>query len=296
MRKDEVLRKKKKRQKALCLFIAEIIAGIIILILLIAIVRQATLISKKIAALEVSKTNISTLDDASSDKNLDRETDNTSDDDSGDISGTVSSVGSTDTFNASTNTINFYDDGKWNLMLVNASNTLDESYAESITLTQLRNGQSVDSRCYPYLQEMMDDCRAAGYSPIICSSYRTYQRQQEIFNEQVQTYINQGMTRKEAKAKTADSVALPGTSEHELGLAVDITDVSEQKIVSGMDEQPVQKWLMKNCYKYGFILRYPKDKEDVTGIVYEPWHFRYVGKEAAKYIYENDITLEEYVG
>ena len=183
---------------------------------------------------------------------------------------------------------------EWNLILVNSSHKLDEAYAESIPLTQLKNGQSIDSRCYPELQQMMDDCRAQGYSPIICSSYRTHEKQQELFEQQVQVYRNDGMDRKAAEAKTAKSVAVPGTSEHELGLAVDITDVAEQRIVSGMEEQPVQQWLMKNCWKYGFILRYPEDKSDITGIVYGPWHYRYVGKEAAKYIYDNGITLEEY--
>lgn len=185
-------------------------------------------------------------------------------------------------------------DTEWNLILVNSSHKLDKSYVESIPLTQLKNGQSIDSRCYPELQQMMDDCRAQGYSPIICSSYRTHEKQQELFNQQVQVYMNDGMDRQKAEAKTAKSVAVPGTSEHELGLAVDITDIAEQKIVSGMEEQPVQQWLMKNCWKYGFILRYPEDKADITGIVYEPWHYRYVGKEAAKYIYDKQITLEEY--
>lgn len=183
---------------------------------------------------------------------------------------------------------------EWNLTLVNSSHKLEQSYVESIPLTQLKNGQSIDSRCYPELQQMMDDCRAQGYSPIICSSYRTHEKQQELFNQQVQVYMNDGMDRQKAEAKTAKSVAVPGTSEHELGLAVDITDIAEQKIVSGMEEQPVQQWLMKNCWKYGFILRYPEDKADITGIVYEPWYYRYVGKEAAKYIYDKQITLEEY--
>lgn len=183
---------------------------------------------------------------------------------------------------------------EWNLILVNSSHKLDEAYVESIPLTQLKNGQSIDSRCYPELQQMMDECRAQGYSPIICSSYRTHEKQQELFNQQIQIYMNDGMDRQKAEEKTAKSVAIPGTSEHELGLAVDITDIAEQKIVSGMEEQPVQQWLMKNCWKYGFILRYPEDKADITGIVYEPWHYRYVGKEAAKYIYSNQITLEEY--
>lgn len=185
--------------------------------------------------------------------------------------------------------------GEWNLILVNSTHPVDEAYVAAIELTLLRNGQSVDTRCYPDLQKMMDDCRAEGYNPIICSSFRTYQRQQELFEQQVKKYRNQGMDRKAAETEAAKSVAIPGTSEHELGLAVDICDIKNQRIVSGMETQPVQRWLMENSWKYGFILRYPADKADITGIVYEPWHYRYVGKEVAKYIYENHITLEEYV-
>lgn len=184
---------------------------------------------------------------------------------------------------------------EWNLILMNRTHFIDEDYVARIILTQLSNGQSVDSRCYPDLQKMMDDCRAEGYSPVICSSFRTYQKQTQLFEQQVDTYINQGMDRKAAEAKAEQSVAIPGTSEHELGLAVDITDMNNQKIVSGMESQPVQRWLMENSWKYGFILRYPADKSDITGIVYEPWHYRYVGYDAAKYIYENQITLEEYL-
>ena len=92
---------------------------------------------------------------------------------------------------------------KWNLILVNSSHKLDQSYAENISLTQLRNGQSIDSRCYPELQQMMDDCRAQGYSPIICSSYRTHEKQQELFNQQIQIYMKDGMDRQEAEEKTA---------------------------------------------------------------------------------------------
>lgn len=184
---------------------------------------------------------------------------------------------------------------EWNLILVNRTHPVDEDYIAGITLTPLINGQSVDSRCYPDLQKMMDDCRAEGYSPVITSSFRTYQRQTDIFHQQVLTYMNQGMDRQTAEAETAKSVAIPGTSEHELGIAVDITDMDDQRVISGMEEQPVQRWLMENSWRYGFILRYPVDKSDITGIVYEPWHYRYVGYEAAKYIYENEMTLEEYV-
>lgn len=186
-------------------------------------------------------------------------------------------------------------DHEWNLILVNSTHFVNQDYISNIKLTKLRNGQAVDERCYPDLQRMMDDCRKEGYSPIICSSFRTNQKQRELFKKQVSEYMSQGLSEQDAKAEAAKSVAIPGTSEHELGLAVDIADINNQNLISGMESQPVQQWLMENCWKYGFILRYPPDKSDITGIVYEPWHYRYVGYGAAKYIYENNLTLEEYL-
>ena len=181
----------------------------------------------------------------------------------------------------------------WYLTLINSENPIDDNY--QITLTRLRNKQAIDSRCYPELQSMMDDCRAAGLSPIICSSYRTYEKQEELFEQQVQEFINQGYGKLDAQKKAAGAVARPGTSEHELGLAIDIVDESNQRLNQYQENTAVQRWLMQNSWRYGFILRYPSDKTDITGIQYEPWHYRFVGKEAAKEIYENNWTLEEYL-
>ena len=90
-------------------------------------------------------------------------------------------------------------------------------------------------------------------------------------------------------------VARPGTSEHELGLAVDIIDTQLWDLVEEQENLPAQQWLMENSWKYGFIFRYPKDKIEITGIIYEPWHYRYVGKELAAEIHESGLTLEEYL-
>lgn len=182
---------------------------------------------------------------------------------------------------------------EWPLILVNPWNSVPNDY--SITLTQLKNGQAVDERCYPELQEMMDDCRAEGLSPLICSSYRTQEKQEQLFTNQVQRYVNLGYSTDDAKAEAAKRVAIPGTSEHQLGLAVDIVDVQNQNLDSSQENTDVQRWLMKNSWKYGFILRYPSDKTDITGIIYEPWHYRYVGKDVAKELYEQGICLEEYL-
>ena len=181
----------------------------------------------------------------------------------------------------------------WNLILVNPWNPLPEDY--SVTLTQLKNGHAVDERCYPELQAMMDACRAAGLSPVICSSYRTQEKQETLYNNQVNKLIARGYSTGEAKTEAAKAVAVPGTSEHQLGLAVDIVDLNNQNLDSSQEDTAVQKWLMEHCWEYGFILRYPNGKSEITGIIYEPWHYRYVGKDAAKEITDAGICLEEYL-
>ena len=183
---------------------------------------------------------------------------------------------------------------EWNLFLVNPWNPIPENYEPE--LTYLRNGQAVDSRCYPELQQMMDDCRAAGFAPLICASYRTMEKQEALFEDKEARLIREGCPENEVEAEAAKVVAYPGTSEHQLGLALDIVDVSYQQLDTEQENTPVQQWLMKNSWKYGFVLRYPADKSDITGIIYEPWHYRYVGKEAAAEIYENKLCLEEYLG
>ena len=103
-------------------------------------------------------------------------------------------------------------DHEWNLILVNSTHFVNQDYISNIKLTKLRNGQAVDERCYPDLQRMMDDCRKEGYSPIICSSFRTNQKQRELFKKQVSEYMSQGLSEQDAKAEAAKSVAIPGTS------------------------------------------------------------------------------------
>ncbi len=181
----------------------------------------------------------------------------------------------------------------WKLMLVNSDTPLPENY--EIKVKQLNNGQAVDERCYEELQSMMDDCRGAGFSPVICSSYRTQEKQQMLFDNQVEKWKNQGYSEDEAKIEAGKLVAVPGTSEHQLGLALDIVDISYQLLEEKQEDTPAQKWLMENSWRYGFILRYPKDKTDITKISYEPWHYRYVGKKAAKEIFDEKICLEEYL-
>lgn len=185
------------------------------------------------------------------------------------------------------------DKEQWNLILVNPWNPIPENH--SITLTELKNDQAVDERCYPALQDMMDACRAEGLSPVICSSYRSMEKQKNLFKKQVDMMLATGLSQAEAEKEAAKAVAIPGTSEHQLGLAVDIVDLNNQSLDESQEETGVQKWLLAHCWEYGFILRYPNDKSKITGIMYEPWHYRYVGKETAMEIYRKGICLEEYL-
>ena len=182
----------------------------------------------------------------------------------------------------------------WELIRVNGENPLSEDFSVP-ELTQLKNDQSIDNRAYPSLQEMMDAARAAGYEPLICSSYRAWDKQTELFQKKVQSYLDQGYTQAEAENQASFWVARPGTSEHQTGLAVDIVDQNYQLLDEKQENTPVQQWLMAHCTEYGFILRYPTEKSEITGIGYEPWHDRYVGLDAAREVTEQGLCLEEYL-
>lgn len=185
------------------------------------------------------------------------------------------------------------DESQWNLILVNPWNRLPDDY--EVKVTPLEDGQAIDERAYSDLQNMLGDCRSEGLNPVICSSYRTMEKQKRLFKNKVDRCLAQGYSEEEAEQKAAAEVAVPGTSEHQLGLALDIVDRSNQMLDESQEDTEVQKWLMKNSWKYGFILRYPTNKSSITGIIYEPWHYRYVGKTAAKEIYDSGICLEEYL-
>ncbi len=181
----------------------------------------------------------------------------------------------------------------WRLVLVNSKTALPDDFA--VSLTQLANGLSVDKRCYSDLQAMLTDCRAAGLSPVVASAYRTREEQTELYESKVRRLQGEGMDEEKARQEAAKVVAVPGTSEHHLGLAVDIVDQSYQLLDEGQAKTEVQKWLMEHCWDYGFILRYPVNKTDVTGIIYEPWHYRYVGKDYAASIKASGLCFEEWL-
>jgi D-alanyl-D-alanine carboxypeptidase len=181
----------------------------------------------------------------------------------------------------------------WNLELVNQAHPQRPDYIP--TTAALPNGKEVDVRIYDALVAMLNDCKSAGLDPIVCSAYRSIDTQRELFDNKVSRLMADGMSYGEAYQAASTEVAVPGTSEHSLGLAVDICALSYQLLDAAQAETAEQKWLMAHSWEYGFILRYPDEKTDVTGIIYEPWHYRYVGTELAKTLYESGLTLEEYL-
>ncbi len=185
-----------------------------------------------------------------------------------------------------------YDANKEFLLLVNYDNPLDASH--SFNHHTLNCGLDIDARIYGDLYNMLYDLNQEDLHYSIVSAYRSREEQLDIINQNVLTNMEQGMSEEEAYEETYKTVQHVGTSEHESGLALDITSEGVFTLTESVEEYPTNIWLKEHCYEYGFILRYPKDKEDITGITYEPWHFRYVGVEAATFITENNLTLEEF--
>ena len=171
--------------------------------------------------------------------------------------------------------------------LVNPWNRIDEvdfhSHLKAV------EGVSVDKSAAKPLEELLTACRAAGFAPQVSQGYLSREEQTRRFEEQVRLLQEQeGLSQEAARERAAETVGLPGTNEHELGLAVHLTD-------TGGRDAGLQAWLEENAWQYGFILRYPADGQAVTGVPYTPGHYRYVGLAAASQMYMLRVTLEEYI-
>lgn len=181
----------------------------------------------------------------------------------------------------------------WCLILTNAEYPVPEDYEvglEAIPGTE----QSVDKRIYEPLMTMIGDMKAQGLSPIVCSGYRTLDKQEKLFNRKVLSYVKAGHTKEESYNLARQTISIPGSGEHCLGLAVDFYTRRYHKLERAFEDTPESKWLVEHAQDYGFVMRYGENKTDITGIQYEPWHYRYVGVEAAKYMKDNELSLEEF--
>ena len=174
------------------------------------------------------------------------------------------------------------------LRLVSLSHPLAEDYRPE--LVPIENEHEIDRRCYAGLMNLLEDCRAAGGCPSVQSAYRSAEEQRVLFEQAVDIRMkHMGMDRRLAMGSAAWYTAPPGTSEHQLGLAVDIAGDDAEA------DDFTLRWLSRNAWRYGFILRHPEGKEDITGIMSEPWHYRFVGEDAAEEIHRLGLTLEEYL-
>lgn len=183
--------------------------------------------------------------------------------------------------------------GNWRYALVDELRPLSQSFTPDVTETE--NGQYFDSRVVDSLNAMLAAAREAGFDVYLSNAYRPYSTQAYIFYGRASQIAYDGtVPYAEAEQIARKYVAYPGTSEHQLGLAADIVDSSSTTLdAEELNDLPLIVWLRENCAEFGFIQRYPSGKEDITGRV-EPWHFRYVGEQAAEYIMENGLTLEEF--
>jgi D-alanyl-D-alanine carboxypeptidase len=181
----------------------------------------------------------------------------------------------------------------WNLKLVNRYNVMHPDFEPY--LSSIGNGHYFDARAADSLVAMLDSARSQGLSPMVVSGHRSISRQRTLFNNQYNRQLERGLSSAEAHDAARRVVAYPGESEHNLGLAVDIVAVNYTSLTASFGQTPEGIWLANNSYRYGFVLRYPHHKQDITHIIYEPWHFRYVGVAHATAMFERDLVLEEYL-
>ena len=181
----------------------------------------------------------------------------------------------------------------WKYVLTNELHMLPKDFEAELEKTY--NGQRVDRRMRGELEAMIDAAKKDGHHLMICSSYRDYKKQDQLMDESIAKFVRRGLSYKDAFFKTKEQIALTGASEHHTGLAVDIVGKHHQSLDESQADTKEAKWLAEHAAEYGFILRYPKEKEDITMISFESWHYRYVGKEAAEYMKEKNLCLEEFI-
>ena len=180
----------------------------------------------------------------------------------------------------------------WRLILVNPTNYIPDDF--TVNLKQI-HGYMVDERIAEPYQNMYDAALKDGVNLLLCYGYRTKEQSQQLLDKQINKQMANGLSREQAEIEAIKWVAPPGTSEHHTGLAVDVVTPLHQVLNHEFENTDAARWMKENSYKFGFIIRFPKGKEDITKITYEPWHLRYVGEEHAKNMFQNDLCLEEYL-
>ena len=180
------------------------------------------------------------------------------------------------------------------LILANKNTPLPANYAPDLAYLEGGNYQ-MQRQAAAAFDRMKNAANDTGLHLMACSTYRSVERQTELFNAEIQKWMGQGMDEAAAREQAATVVMVPGCSEHNTGLAVDVGSITNQRVEEDFENEPEFAWLQEHAAEYGFILRYPADKVDITGVTYEPWHYRYVGVENAQKIKKSGLCLEEYL-
>ncbi len=284
--------KEKNAKKFLLVMLCIVVAFVGVVCIFISKRNETILAEKKINQLEAEANATPTVTQGSSQKSEDNQSQNNGDTTAADTTAkqeepkvTAPPPGTFD--NPSTIKI---DKDNWEMTLVNSAYRIPDSYEPDLIFV-CDSDQRLDRKVAAAYEKMYEAGLKDGVTLTPCSGYRSYERQKNNYTRKINYYLSQGFSEKEAKVKAATIIMPPGSSEHNLGYAMDIVVVEEW-----FDSTAEFKWLMKNAQNYGFILRYPKDKQDITKVIYEPWHWRYVGVENAKKIKASGLCLEEYLG
>jgi len=186
-----------------------------------------------------------------------------------------------------------FDKDDWRLVLINKQHPIPADY--TFTLGIIKGSMKCDERIIGDLLAMFQAAKEDGINLVVCSPYRDMSRQEMLFDRKIKKYMDKGMSYMEAYSYASQAVTVPGASEHQIGLAIDIVCDTYKELEEGFADTEAGKWLAEHSCEYGFILRYPSGKEYITGIEFEPWHFRYVGVDAAMAITEQGLCLEEFI-
>lgn len=183
----------------------------------------------------------------------------------------------------------------WRMVLVNPNVKLPDDYTVETETADAATGKELQTEAAEAYRQMAKAAEADGVSLMLCSGYRSVEYQQGLFDKKVEQCLSEGLSQEDAEIKAATIVAAPGHSEHNTGLAADIVTPDHQMLDTAFEQTPAFAWLSQHAAEYGFILRYPQDKTAITGIIYEPWHYRYVGVDNAAAILQSGGCLEEYL-
>lgn len=188
-----------------------------------------------------------------------------------------------------------FESSDWRLVLINKQHPIPDDYEVNLgKINTIKGTMYCDERIVDDYLAMLQAAKNDGLSLAVLSPYRNEDRQEYLFGRKIQNYMKQGFSYMDAYKTASQAVTIPGASEHQIGLALDIVSNSYTSLDEGFAGTSEGRWLAEHSYEYGFVLRYPSGKEYITSIEYEPWHFRYVGKEAAAIMKNENICLEEF--